>query len=80
VTFFDLPSADSNCKYLLIMELRFYSLLYTLTWVAKSLMRAISNVHAGCIWPAGRRFPTPGVEHSHAQNTIVWTKTDFWLS
>jgi len=21
----------------------------------------ISNVHAGCIWPAGRRFPTPSV-------------------
>jgi len=36
------------------MELRFYS-LYTLTWVAKILMRAISNVHAG------RRFPTIGV-------------------
>jgi len=22
-------------------------------------MRAISNVHPGCIWPAGRRFSTP---------------------
>jgi len=24
-------------------------------------MQDISNVHAGCIWPAGRRFPTPGI-------------------
>jgi len=32
-----------------------------LTWVTKTLMQAISNVHAGRIWPAGRRFPTPVV-------------------
>jgi len=38
------------------MELRFDSLLYTLkSWVTKILMRAISNVHAGC------RFPTPAL-------------------
>ena len=30
----------------------------TLTWVTKILLRAISNVHPGRIWPAGRRFPT----------------------
>ena len=32
-----------------------------LSWVTKILMRAISNVHAGRIWPAGRRFSTPGL-------------------
>ena len=31
----------------------------TLTWRSKILMRSISNVHAGRIWPARRRFPTP---------------------
>jgi len=45
------------------MELRFEAILYS-TWVTKNLMRAISNVHAGRIWPADRRFPTPAVEAS----------------
>jgi len=31
-------------------------------WVTQILMRAISNVHAGRIWPAGRRFPTPALD------------------
>jgi len=39
------------------MELRFESLLCTLIWLTKILVRAVSNVHAG------RRFPTPAVEH-----------------
>ena len=34
---------------------------YTQTLVTKILMRAISNVHTGRIWPVGRRFPTHGV-------------------
>jgi len=38
-------------KYLLIMELRFDTILYS-KWVTKILVRAISNVQAG------RRFPT----------------------
>ena len=46
------------------MELRLDWLLYTLTWVTKILMRAISNVHAGRIWPAVRRFPTPVLEEA----------------
>jgi len=58
-TSLDLLSIDINCKYLLTMELRFNSLLYTRTWVTKILMRTISNVHAGRIWPTGSRFPTP---------------------
>jgi len=29
----------------------------TLNWVMKIPMRALSNVHAGHIWPTGRRFP-----------------------
>ena len=33
------------------------------TWATKSLMRAMLNVHAGRIWPMGRRFPTPGLTH-----------------
>jgi len=41
VTSLDLLCIDINCKYLLIMELRFDSLLYTLTRVTKILMRAI---------------------------------------
>jgi len=32
-----------------------------LNWVTKILMRAISNVHAGRIWSAGRRFPIPAL-------------------
>jgi len=31
----------------------------TLTRVINILMQTLSNVHAGRIWPAGRRFPTP---------------------
>jgi len=30
--------------------------------VTKILMRAMSNVHVGHSWPAGRRFPTPDIE------------------
>jgi len=33
----------------------------TLNWVTKILMQAIPNVHAGRIWPMGRRFPTSGL-------------------
>ena len=33
----------------------------TLTWVTKIMLRAISNVHAGRIGPAARRFPTPAL-------------------
>jgi len=29
-----------------------------LTWVTKLLMRDLLNVHGGCIWPAGRRYPS----------------------
>jgi len=35
-----------------------------LTWVTKILMRAKSNLHAGRIWPAGRRFPSPDLTNS----------------
>jgi len=35
----------------------------TLTWGTKILMQAMSNVHAGRIWPAGCRFPTPVLQH-----------------
>jgi len=41
VTSLDLLRTDINCKYLLIMELHFDPLLYTLTWETKILMRAI---------------------------------------
>jgi len=50
-------------KYLLLTELRFDTMLYS-NLVAKILMRAISNVHASRIWPAGRRFPTPNLNES----------------
>jgi len=33
----------------------------TLTWITKILMRTISNVHGGRIWPADRGFPTPAL-------------------
>jgi len=32
-------------------------------------MRAISNVHAGRIWPEGRRFPTPALQFGDANIT-----------
>jgi len=47
---------------MLITELRFDTTC-TLYWVTKILVRAISNVHGGRIWPAGRKFPTPGIDH-----------------
>jgi len=53
--------SQKKYTYLLIMELRFDAILY-LTWVLKMLMRTITNVYAGRIWHAGRRFFTPGVE------------------
>jgi len=51
-------SLDLLSKYLLVMELRFGKILYS-NLVIKILMRAISNVHADCIWPAEHRFPIP---------------------
>jgi len=51
-------SLDLLSKYLLVMKLRFGKILYS-NLVIKILMRAISNVHAGCIWPAEHRFPIP---------------------
>jgi len=39
-------------KYLLIVELRFDTILYS-KWVTKIVMRPVSNVQAG------RKFPTP---------------------
>jgi len=38
----------------------------TLSWVTQSLMRAILNLHADRIWPAGRRFPTPASNKQHS--------------
>jgi len=38
------------------MELRFDA-MFTLTWITKIVMQAISNVHAG------QRFPTPDIEY-----------------
>ena len=46
-----------------------------LWWVTKILMRAISNVHVGRIWPAGRGFPTPGLGISqpvNAESHKIW--------
>jgi len=54
-------SFDLLSKYMLITELRFDTIC-TLYWVTKIMVRAVSNVHASRIWPAGRRFPTPGLE------------------
>jgi len=53
------------------MELRFDSLLYTLAWVTKILMRAILNVHAG------RRFPTFVSQHyvSSVENNLTTFET-----
>ena len=48
-------------KCLLIMELRFDMILYS-NLVTTTLTLAISNVHAGRIWPMGRQFPTPDVK------------------
>jgi len=55
-----MTSLDLLSKYRLIMELRFDAMLYS-NLVTKSMMRAISNVHAGRIWPEGRRFSTTGL-------------------
>jgi len=46
-------------EYLLIIEL---CLLYSNLGVTKIMMQAISNVHAGHIWPAGLRFPNPSLQ------------------
>jgi len=43
--------------YLLIIELRFDTMLYSNLGTTKILMRAISNIHAG------RRFSSPGLYH-----------------
>jgi len=54
-----------NCFYPKILPLGLSQILAsfsTLNWVTKILLRALSNVHAGHIWPAGRRFPTPVLE------------------
>jgi len=45
------------------MEFRFDA-IGTLNWLTKIVMRAISNVNAGRIWPVGRRFPIPVVRYS----------------
>jgi len=45
-------------KYLLIMELGFDAILYSKLGNGNS-DAAVSNVHAGRIWPPGRRFPAP---------------------
>jgi len=51
-------------KYLLVMELRFDSILYS-KLVMKILMRAMLNDHAGC------RFPTPDL----SEVAKAWKKT-----
>jgi len=55
---------DLLFQYLLVMELRFGKILYS-NLVIKILMQAISNVHAGRIWPTGRRFPIPVLGRVH---------------
>jgi len=51
-------SLDLLPKCLLIMELGFDAMLLSNLGM-KIVMRAIPNVHAGRIWPASRRLPTP---------------------
>jgi len=48
------------------MEVRFDEILDS-NLVTKILMLTISNVHAGGIWPAGRRFPTPGLLYADSE-------------
>jgi len=48
-------SLDLLSTYLLVMELHFGKILYS-HLVIQILMRAISNVHAGCVWSADCRF------------------------
>jgi len=35
------------------------------------LLRTISNVHEGHIWPSGRRFPTLGVMRAWLAGTLI---------
>ena len=42
-----------------------------LTWVTKNLMRAISNVHAGRIWPMGTG--SPSLAYNDALSPIPWS-------
>jgi len=63
-------SLDLLSKYLLVMELRFGKILYS-NLVINILMRAISNVHAGCIWPVDRRFPIPVLGRVHMTKTSM---------
>jgi len=43
------------------MELCFDAILYYSAVTCNlNFLWAITNVHAGCIWPTGHRFPTPG--------------------
>jgi len=57
-------SLDLLSKYLLVMELRFEAMLYTLTLAMKIRMRATPSVHEESIWPAGCRLPTPDIVYS----------------
>jgi len=42
-----------------------------LNLVMKVLLRAIFNFHAGRIWPADRRLPTPGLAFNFAG--VLWS-------
>jgi len=44
------------------MELRFDAMMYSNLGM-EILMRVMPNVHAGRIWPAGRRFLTPALKN-----------------
>ena len=60
----------------------FVSTRCALTWVTNILVRPISNVHAGRIWPtADLVFPTPGAGPGRFWEQVSWnyTKTTEWL-
>jgi len=44
----------------------------TLAWVTNILVRALSNVRASRIWPAGRRFPTPMLKSRSTVHEVAW--------
>jgi len=64
-------SHDSLSKYLLIMELVLTRFCIP-TWVMKILMRAVSNVHVGRIWPECRRFSTTGLDAAYTRFKGFW--------
>jgi len=64
----------SSC--LFFMEFRLDASRCVVTWVTRSLMPAVLNVHAGRICPAGRRFPTSALK-DHMSHLVVTIEVIF---